>query len=364
DGAIYWRSVSSLGVDLSPELPLPAVGQRVFSRQQGSNGEILDAISQGIVWTFDDNYEQTFVFSVAVSRHAIEEQLSTFRRQLYIAFFAVAVALLIATWLLLSWLLRPLGRIAREIESVETGSSEKLSADYPSELTGVARNLNTLLDSEQKRVTRYQQTLANLAHSLKTPLAAAKSLLAGRDTADVGKELDRMEDIVRYQLSRPAAAGGRLIGRGSVAVEGEIHDLLDGLDKVYREKRVSAETDIETALDFFGDRGDLVEMAGNLLDNAYKWCDRRVHVTATSIPGQRDDRNGIMLAITDDGAGIPAESATSVLARGRRLDEATPGSGIGLSVVAELAALYGGDVAITRSERLGGAKVVVTLPGV
>lgn len=363
DGTIFWRSSSSLGVDLTPPLPLPNIGQRVFSEQQTSNDETLTVLSLGVVWQFENDDERYFAFSVAESRKSLDQQMVSFRGQLYLAFFVIALVLLVAMAVLLSLLLRPLGQIESEIEAVESGQREHLSSNYPSELSGVARNLNALLDSEQKRVTRYQQTLANLAHSLKTPLAAARSLLSTDSASDVQHELDRMQDIVRYQLARPAAAGGRRIGRGAVALVAEVESLLNGLDKVYRAKAVSAEIVVEDGLMFHGDRGDLVEVLGNVLDNAYKWCKRRVLLEAEAILGD-GKRPGLQIIVSDDGAGIPAEAAERALQRGQRLDESIPGTGIGLSVVNEMLTLYEGQVFVERSADLGGASIRLVFPPV
>ncbi|MEL6198618.1 MAG: ATP-binding protein [Pseudomonadota bacterium] len=355
-GATQWQSASAVGLDIEPATPLPEAGQRLVTVQETSTGERLQAMTLGIVWQFDDTRSRYFALTVAESRASIEAQLKSFRGQLYMAFAAIAVVLLIAMAALLSWLLRPLGQIAREIRAVEAGERGSLSADYPSELTGVARNLNRLVDSETRRTTRYQQTLSNLAHSLKTPLAAAQSLLGerGDNEGSVAEQLTRMQDIVRYQLARPAAAGGQLTGRGAVAILPELHALLDGLDKVYREKGVSAELDVSEGLSFEGDRGDLVEIVGNLLDNAYKWCERRVLLEA------RGEQAVLTIRIEDDGPGI--DDVAGALERGTRLDETTPGTGIGLAVANELVAVYEGELHIDRGP-LGGARLTLKLPG-
>lgn len=353
-GAFQWRSASSVGLDMLPAAPLPAAGQRRVTTQTTSTGERLQAMTFGVVWQFDETRSRYFALTVAESRASIEAQLASFRGQLYLAFAAIAFVLLVAMAALLSWLLRPLGQIEREIRAVEAGARSNLSDDYPSELTGVARNLNRLVDSETRRATRYQQTLSNLAHSLKTPLAAAQSLIAERGGDDpVGEQLTRMQDIVRYQLARPAAAGGRLTGRGAVPVLPELHLLLDGLDKVYRDKGVAAELDVGDHLFFDGDRGDLVEIAGNLLDNAYKWCQHHVLVRA------QQAGDVLSLSIEDDGPGI--SDVAGALERGIRLDETTPGTGIGLAVANELVAVYEGTLDIETSE-LGGARLHLTLP--
>ncbi|MEL6214215.1 MAG: ATP-binding protein [Pseudomonadota bacterium] len=215
------------------------------------------------------------------------------------------------------------------------------------------------MKSEQRRTSRYQQTLANLAHSLKTPLAAAKALLDdGTTKPELQAQMQRMEQIVRYQLARPAIGTGRTVGNRTL-IEPEITQILGALDKVYREKGVYAEIDFEHDMVFPGDRGDLVEMLGNLLDNAYKWTTHRVLVAGRKVAHATG--SVIELSVEDDGAGFPEEAAAAALKRGTRLDETVPGTGIGLAVVAELVEQYEGKVAIERS-RPNGARVVITLP--
>ncbi len=365
DGDSVWQSRSAVGIDFTPVAGLPEAGERRFLTQTTSTGETLLSLTLGVIWEFDDQSSAYFALSVAESRASLDAQLKRFRGQLYLAFAAIALVLLVSVAILLSFLLRPLGRIAQEIQDVEGGQREALSANYPSELTGVARNLNTLLDSEAKRATRYQQTLANLAHSLKTPLAAAQNLLGDKpDGARIREQLARMQSIISYQLSRPAALGGRLMGRGAVDVSPEVAALLSGLDKVYRDKGVSAEFDIANDVRFRGDKGDLVELLGNLLDNAYKWCERHVLVSAENFPVDVDGvaRTGLRLIVEDDGPGIAPSLVESALQRGKRLDESMPGTGIGLAVANDIVALYDGTLSIERAQS-GGARIVATLPG-
>jgi two-component system sensor histidine kinase PhoQ len=362
-GSQIWQSVSALGIDFSPAPLQPESGQSVFRTLTNTAGETLQSLSLGVIWEFPGGGSRYYSFHVAESLASLKDQLNGYRGKLFIAFALIAVLLLLAVASLLGFLLRPLGRIEDEINAVELGEREALSGGYPTELEGVARNLNVLLSSERRRTARYRETLDNLAHSLKTPLAALRSLLGeGAPAERLAPQLARMEDIVRYQLSRPAAAQGRLIGARAFDVAPEAAGLLDGLDKVYRDKRVSAELVIGEGVRFHGDHGDFLELLGNLLDNAYKWCRRRVVVTAENLPADADQRHmGLRIVVADDGPGFPDGKAEAALDRGRRLDESTPGSGIGLAVVRDIAALYHGEVTITQSE-LGGAAITVTLP--
>jgi two-component system, OmpR family, sensor histidine kinase PhoQ len=259
--------------------------------------------------------------------------------------------------------LRPLGRIETEIRAMESGRSEQLSASYPEELRGVATNLNALLRRERSRQQRYRESLANLAHSLKTPLAAIRTLLASPlepeadRLAEIDRELARMDRIIGWQLRRAAAAGAGGVGLVPVAVAPVARDLATTLDKVYLHRQIHCELEIPDTARFRGAEGDLQEILGNLMDNAWKYAQSRVRCSATA-----SEAAGLELRVEDDGEGLDPASAALVLARGTRLDESQPGQGIGLAVVKELAESYGGSVAVEASE-LGGAALIVRLPG-
>jgi two-component system sensor histidine kinase PhoQ len=280
-------------------------------------------------------------------------------------FAAVAFTMLLAFSLLLRGLLKPLRRIEAEISEIEEGDRMSLSTSFPTELTGVARNMNLLIDSERARSDRYRYTLDNLAHSLKTPLAAMRALL--NDARQAGhrerfnEQIDRMDEIVRYQLRKPAASSADKLVLKPVDVEREVTRLVDGLRKVYRDKDPDFDVRVGKGIQFRGDTGDFLELAGNLLDNACKWCRRRVRVSVVPSVGGAGVASGLVLTVSDDGPGIPEDAVAALLQRGMRLDEATPGHGIGLAVVKDIAASYGGQLTIGRSE-LGGAEFMVTIP--
>ncbi|MEM9171929.1 MAG: ATP-binding protein [Pseudomonadota bacterium] len=368
-GRSVWQSRSALGLVFDPQLALPEPGQQRAAVQFSETGETLQTMTLGVVWEFNEGVSEFsgsrsayFAVTVRESRASIQGQLAQFRRNLYWSFGAVAGLILLAMGALLGWLLRPLGRIENEIEAIEQGHATRLSKHYPNELTGVARNLNALLDAEQRRTQRYQETLANLAHSLKTPLAAARALVqrqaSAGDNVELQQQLDRMQDIVRYQLSRPAASSADSMLHGRIDVVLVLNTLLSSLDKVYADKTVSAQLDAERTATFRGESGDLLEILGNVLDNAYKWCTSRVLVR---LHHDGCSEGQFRIDIDDDGPGFPTDGAEAALTRGHRLDEATPGSGIGLSVVYDLVRDYGGDIQLLRSDQLGGARVALTL---
>jgi len=246
----------------------------------------------------------------------------------------------------------------REIHEVEEARRESLGSGYPRELAGVAGNLNALLIGERKRVVRYRDTLGNLAHSLKTPLAVMRAEGA---SATVSTEIDRMSGIIDHQLKRAAASGGALLGQAPVEVGQVAAELRATLLRVYASKDLVIELAVAPGAQFIGDRGDLTELLGNLLDNACKWCRTRVRFGATTEAGA-GPRERLCLVVEDDGPGISAVDRARVLQRGVRADEKVPGHGLGLSMVHDAVDLYGGRLMIDTSP-LGGARFTLRLPG-
>lgn len=366
DGYPSWRSVSlaGTGLDLAPQL---RPGERRFGELRTADGGVVLALSRGIQWEFNNRKSRSFVYSVAESREPYYAQLNRFRVQLFSWFGVIMLLLLSALAILLRRLMAPLRRVEREIGAVEVGDLTELGGGYPRELLGITTNLNTLLRSERDRLARYRNTLGNLAHSFKTPLAVMRNLLSMPAAADltIARQLDeqvgRMDDIVKYQLKRAAASGGTGLGTAPVDVHEALEALRGALLKVYVERGIGCELSVEEGCLYFGDREDLTEMAGNLLDNAFKWAKSNVRMTARRIstPGSR--RDGLLLAVEDDGPGIPLGERQRVLDRGARLDERVSGQGIGLSVVREVAALNGGTLSIGDSA-LGGANIEIRLP--
>lgn len=351
-----WRSRSTLGIEI-PAGQQPKSGVRLFQREALADGTPVLTLSLAVQWELPDGNYRPFVFKVAESLESFNAQVAGFRRQLFGWFAAVALIMLVAIAALLRHLLRPLRQIENQIGEIEQGERQSLAGEFPTELTGVARNMNLLIDSERGRSERYRKTLDNLAHSLKTPLAAMRALLnqGERDTGRYNEQIDRMDEIVRYQLRKPAATGARQIGLGPVMVAREVARLGEGLAKVYHDKNPTIDMMIGDGIRFRGDTGDFLEMAGNLLDNACKWCERQVRISAD----ETDDH--LLIRVEDDGPGVPEDAADELLRRGTRLDESTPGHGIGLAIVKEIAESYGGSLEIGASA-MGGAEFRIRLP--
>jgi two-component system sensor histidine kinase PhoQ len=366
DGTVLWRSRSALGMEaLRGEVP--ERGNHLFGREELEDGTPLLTLALTVEWELDDGVSQDYVFKVAESLDGFNAQVAGFRGQLFGWFAAVAVTMLIAISMLLRGLLRPLRQIETEIGEIEGGDRPSLSSGFPTELVGVARNMNLLIDSERARSDRYRHTLDNLAHSLKTPLAAMRALLSEQRNSDFGarfnEQIDRMDEIVRYQLRKPAASGADKFVLAPVDIDREVTRLIEGLRKVYRDKNPEFDVSIAGAMQFRGDTGDFLEIAGNLLDNACKWCKQKVRISIVPSVGAKAIASGMVLTVSDDGPGIPEDAADTLLQRGMRLDESTPGHGIGLAVVKDIAESYGGKLSIRASD-LGGAEFTVSVPPV
>jgi two-component system sensor histidine kinase PhoQ len=366
DGYPSWRSNSLSGTGLEFKTNLRS-GERVYVELRRADGAPVRALSRAIEWQFEDGVTRTFVFSVAEDLDPYYRSLATFRGRLFGWFGFLMLLLLGSLAALLQRMLAPLRRVEREITAIETGELTELGSGYPRELLGITANLNALLRSERERLARYRNTLGNLAHSLKTPLAVMRNLLGSSQAkelpiaAQLDEQVARMDELVKYQLKRAAVAGGTGLGSAPVSVRESLESLRGALLKVYAERRIECELDIEEGCAFYGDREDLTEIAGNVLDNAFKWARSRIRVEGRRVSAPHARRDGLKLIFDDDGPGVPPEQRTHVLARGARLDERVSGQGIGLSVVCELVAASGGTVSIHDSP-WGGARVEVLLP--
>ena len=358
-----WRSPSTAGTSIDFG-PLLRPGDKSFTYAAQFGNDRVTIESRGLQFEDDPNNTHSLTFSVAVSLTPYEQQLWRFRSQMLGSFSGLMLLLLLTLAALLHRALAPVRRLEREIHEVEEGRSEILGGGYPRELSGVATNLNALLVGERKRVARYRDTLGNLAHSLKTPLAVMQSTLSKESAVSAGTfgtEIDRMSGIIAHQLKRAAASGGALLGQAPVDITQLAAELRVALLKVYAEKDLSIELAIERESQFVGDRGDFTELLGNLVDNACKWCRSHVRITAV-IDQQAGARERLSLAVEDDGPGISAENRARVLQRGVRTDESVPGHGLGLAMVRDTVDLYGGTVIIDTSP-LGGARFSLRLPG-
>ena len=369
-GDTRWQSRSALGIGLPKDFGLEP-GAELFGGPFDSGSGELYVYTMGVLLPWNDKgeiRELPVTFLVAEDRRELDAQLDVFRRTLWFWLGSLGLALLVVQVLVLRWVLRPLRRVAADLARVERGEADQLADRYPAELTGLTHSVNVFIAGEREQRARYRDTLANLAHSLKTPLAVVRGELEGGGDDDalrltVEEQVSRMDDIVAYQLSR-AATSGRAIFAAPVPVEGPAEEIVRGLEKVYAERNVLCEFEIDPQARFYGEAGDLTELLGNLLDNAFKWARHRVELGArpTGAPGAR--RRGLELRVEDDGPGIPEDQVERLLQRGVRGDERVQGHGIGLAIVRDIVFAYRGELEVQRSESLGGAAFVLRFPPV
>lgn len=357
-----WRSPSAVGSGLQlAAQPLP--GERLFEQARLADGSRALGFSLGIRWELAPGDARDYVVRAAQSLEPWHREVARVRAALVTGSLLIGLALLGGLAIALRLALRPLRRLEEEILDIEAGRADALGGGWPRELAGVTGNLNALLVGERKRLERYRATLGNLAHSLKTPLAAMRGLLE-RGQAGAGElapQLDRMQSIVQHQLKR-AVFGGSGATLTALPVQEPLEQLRAALAKVYADRELRIALAIAPGTAYPIDAGDFLELAGNLMDNACKYCRSEVAVRARPWTSADWRRPGLVLDVEDDGRGIPEAERARVLERGVRADESVAGQGIGLAVAREVAAAYSGSLEIGAS-RLGGARVSLRLPG-
>jgi len=365
---LSWESASALGRSLPPvEFLKPAEkrfeGPLRIVDARGLENSVY-AYSMGVIWESAGDYPITF--SVFEDAGQIQDQVNVFRRALWGYLVMAALLLLLVQILVLRWSLLPLRDVERELSRVRQGRSQRLSGRHPRELESITESINSLIESERSHLERSRNTLSDLAHSLKTPLAVLRSRLDADASheelrAEVGAQVQRMNEIVSYQLSR-AARSGHALYSAPLEIEPRAEEIVAGLEKVYASKGVFCEFEIDPAARFHGELGDLQELMGNLVENAFKWARKRVLLTVTVEPAPDNRRPGVSFVVDDDGPGIPPEQVERLLQRGVRGDERVQGHGIGLSIVQDIVAAYRGELTVAKAPELGGARFAVRFP--
>lgn len=348
---VLWQS-SSLMDDI-PHTSLHEPGQLLINEIALREHDWFVA-SFKVVWEYAANQTRELTFVVAEEQRFLQEKVAAFRLQLLLWLGVATSVLLLLLLAMLNWSMLPLNRVTRDIARIESGASGRLDNNYPSELSPLTRNINALIAQARQQQERYRNALADLAHSLKTPLAVMQSSIQDGDERNIRRVADeqtqRMRETVDYHLQR-ASTAGRGVLRQPVAIRPQLQRLADSLGKVYADKSIQLTIDVDEDTAWPIDSGDLFELAGNLMDNAMKWAGSNVRV---SVEQRQHDR---CLIIEDDGPGISHADIQQVLARGGRTDETVPGQGIGLAVVQDILAAYEGELSIAASA-MGGARLL------
>lgn len=303
-----------------------------------------------------------FTVAVAAPSDELDADIRDFRFALTMTFVLLGLALVASTIVQVRFGLRPLARLRSAVGLVRTGETPRIVGQYPPDLAPLAGELNLLIDANHEILDRARTQVGNLAHALKTPLSVMLNEAEageGHLAETVKNQAAVMRDQVQYYLDRARAAALSGALGGVTEVVPSLDALIRTFAKISQGRGIAGSHSVSTGVRFRGDRQDFEEMLGNLLDNAFKWAESTVAVSLDPAAGS----GRIVLLIDDDGPGLPDDARADMLKRGRRLDEGTPGSGLGLSIVVDLAKLHGGELSLERSP-LGGLRARLTLPSV
>jgi len=370
----YW-AVEPVSEDLGPPLrslsltgqvPSPATSEVPFNNEfqrsyltTGPGGQTLEVLESELLL---GEGNQIARFRVMGNRSEMEAEMRRFTRQLfgYLAIFGLGLVAINAVAILLG--LRPLGMVRRALANIRAGTAQRLDGSFPSEIAPLADETNALIESNRRIVERSRTQVGNLAHSLKTPLAVLMNegrAIGGAKGELIANQAAGMQKQIEHYLQRARVAAQRDNLAFRTPVNAALKRMVRVMEKLSPEKRFVLSLPPEEVV-FAGEREDLEEIMGNLLENAVKWGKSTIAISLSRETADRSAGQMFELSIEDDGPGIPEEQARDALKRGRRLDESKPGTGLGLAIVADLVEEYGGTVALVRSE-LGGLKAVIRL---
>jgi signal transduction histidine kinase len=280
-----------------------------------------------------------------------------------VTFGTLIVALLLTTMFQVRFGLAPLKRISEGLAAIRAGTAERLAGQFPFEIAPLARETNALIDANREIVERARTHVGNLAHALKTPLSVMVNEASARGDDPLANKVLEQADIMRDQVARHlerARLSARLTVVGNVTdVLPVVSALARTMEKIYLDRGIAIDVEAPTPVRFKGEQQDLEEMVGNLVDNACKWAQARVSIEVMA--ATEGAHPVVRIVVDDDGPGLDADQREQVTHRGQRLDETKPGSGLGLSIVVELATLYGGELNLGTAP-IGGLRAELVLP--
>jgi len=308
--------------------------------------------------------EGRFLVAVAGDAAELDDEILAFDRAIAMTFAMLTAVLLLTTLFQVRFGLAPLKRISESLTAIRSGTTERLEGNFPDEIAPLARETNALIDANREVVERARTHVGNLAHALKTPLSVMMNEAAAREDDPLAAKVKEQTGIMRDQVTRHLERA-RIAAR--VAVVGSITDvapvvqaLARTIEKTHHDKNLAINLDIHGEFRFRGERQDLEEMVGNLVDNACKWAGSRVSIEVL-LEQLELSRQAVRIVVDDDGPGLTPAQRDRVARRGQRLDETKPGSGLGLSIVVELAGLYGGALNLGTAP-IGGLRAELVLP--
>jgi signal transduction histidine kinase len=361
------RSSRSLWDATLPQLGDPnaaaAPGGTRQGYAEGPEGQRLRIVEQ----TIDLGEEGRYLVAVAGDPAEVDEEIHSFDSALVLTFGVLAIVLLLTTTFQVRFGLAPLKRISEGLAAIRSGAAERLEGAFPVEIAPLARETNALIEANREIVDRARTHVGNLAHALKTPISVMLNEATSHGDNPLARKVCEQTEIMRDQVTRHlerARLAARVAAIGTVTeVRPVITALARTMEKIHHHRGIAIDVDAPDSARFRGEQQDLEEMVGNLVDNACKWAQSRVAVEAVSEKTDpRDDRRRLRIVVDDDGPGLSPQEREQVARRGRRLDETKPGSGLGLSIVVELANLYGGGLTLGTAP-IGGLRAELVLPG-
>ncbi|APX87941.1 ATP-binding protein [Methylorubrum extorquens] len=337
------------------------VGQIRQGYGRGQDDRSLRIVERDV----DVGADGRYTVRVAGPADEIVNDVERFRFSLFMTFGLLGFSLAATALLQIRFGLAPLRKLRTALGSIRRGEADRIDGEYPRDIAPLAGEINLLIETNREILERARTQVGNLAHALKTPLSIIVNEASGSDAPPELSEKIReqaavMRDQVNYHLDRARAAALAGTLGTSTEVEPALAGLVRTFGKIYRDKDIAYEVHVPPGLRFRGEKQDFEEMIGNLVDNASKWATGRVSISAA--PTAEHDYPHLLVAVEDDGPGLPEEDRAAVLKRGQRLDETKPGSGLGLSIVADLAALYRGRFRL-EAAALGGLRAVIEVPG-
>jgi signal transduction histidine kinase len=330
---------------------------------QGPEDQDLRMVERNVDLGSDGRY----LIAVAGDASEIDDETHGFDRAIGFTFAALTAALLLTTALQVRFGLAPLTRISESLAAIRSGRAERLEGEFPVEIASLARETNALIDANREIVERARTHVGNLAHALKTPLSVIVNEAAARGNDPLAHKVLEQTDIMRDQVARQLERA-RLAARSTVIgtlidVPPVVTALARTMEKLHRARDIAIDIDVPAHARFRGEQQDLEEMIGNLVDNGCKWALSRVAIEVMADqPSTNVTKPRVRIIVDDDGPGLAPAERERVAQRGQRLDETKPGSGLGLSIVVELAGLYGGVLTLGTAP-IGGLRAELALPG-
>ncbi|MCN4144992.1 MAG: GHKL domain-containing protein [Thiohalomonas sp.] len=358
DGTILWQSTPAIGQRLAPVIPLSKGkiehGKKVF-QQYEANGKTYISLSIAIFWDLASE-KFPLIYHISNDLSQLNKKVANYQYSLWTNLIIMSLMLFITLFLILRWGLKPLREVEQEIKSVEQGEQELLKNTYPDELIPLTHNINQLIEYERQQQLRYRNALGDLAHSLKTPLAIIRGQAYNPEQPDnyinsINDAVARINSIIEYQLQR-AASNTPSPHIQYLQLTRIVHILIDSMKKIYRDKNIHFELYLEPDIQLKIDEGDFMEILGNILDNACKWCNDRINLSI------KTSEDTLLIHITDNGPGIARNMIDQISQRGVRADELTPGHGVGMAIVQDIVDVYEGVIKFSDAET-GGLEITI-----